>query len=154
MQNLLTHCNHQARAWGATDSQGKSSRLSFRRTKQCFPSAVKNYGMWRKEENGTPKWNRLREFCVSPLASEDADSMMQSGEGNNVAVALWVKIKDRNNGLTKETATGFQLVREQVIWKRRMWQVQTKRWDSMAGNPGRALWLIKTTWCPSSRSAL
>lgn len=33
MQNLLTHCNHQAGAQGATGSQGKSSSLSFRRTK-------------------------------------------------------------------------------------------------------------------------
>lgn len=33
VQNLLTHCNCQAEAGGATGSPAKSSSLSFRRTK-------------------------------------------------------------------------------------------------------------------------
>lgn len=121
IQNLLTHCNHQAEARGATGSQVKSSFLSFRRTKWCFPSTVKNCGMWLKEENGTVKWNCLREskrFCVSPLASQGAGRMMQSEEGNNVAVALWVKIKARNKGLAKRRQQDFNLFGKGK-WKRR-----------------------------------
>lgn len=111
-QNLLTHCNHQAEARGAIGSQVKSSCLSFRRTKWCFPSTVKNCGMWLTEENVTVKWNCLKEskrFCVSPLASRGEGRMMQSEEVNNVAVALRVKTKGRNKDHTKRQQQALNL---------------------------------------------